>query len=356
MNQEHHGPAWLAAYGLPGTLSDPPIGPLSDAGWARLVGSAHTQQLSGHLMQAISDGALQVTPEQLEQATDVHLNVTTLTLAVEQSFVEAASALAASHVDFRVLGGPVLAHLDYADPALRPYQGVHLLVHSADIGRAATVLLANGCGLSTTGPYGASSRRPGRAIALKRTAGLRIDLDHTLAPGSIGLRVNRDQLWQHPGSALVVGGLSVTTLEPTQRFLHTCFRAVLHQSASRLVALRDVAQRLLATKPDATAVRTTAAAWRAEAAVATAITWAWRTLRVADVLALSAWAHDYRLDPREERELSAWARPGQAGPPGPWAEAMAAPRLLDKAHYLVAMARDRRFATMAGGAGTGAAS
>jgi hypothetical protein len=343
MTAGHHGPAWLAAYGLPGTLSDPPMGPLSGAGWAKLIRSAHAQQLSGHLMRAIDDGALQVTAEQQEQATDVHLSVTTETLAVEKSFVEAAGALAAAHVDVRVLRGPVLAHLDYPDPGLRPYHGVHLLVRSADISRAVAVLLANGCARSAAGPYGGSRLRLGRGVGLISPAGLRIDLDHTVAPGSLGLRVNRDQLWQHPGPPLVVGGVSVTTLDAAHRLLHVCYHAVLDQSTSRLVALRDVAQTLLGHAPDTAAVRTVAAAWRAEAATATAITWAWRALRLADVLALSAWAHDYRIDPRDERELLACAGPGGAGAPGPWAEAMAAPRLRDKAHCLVALARDRRF-------------
>ncbi len=65
---------------------------------------------------------------------------------------------------------------------------------------------------------------------------------------------------------------------------------MLGNAPPRLVPLRDIAQMLLCGSVDPDRVRTVAAAWRGEAVVKHAIMTAWATLRLTDVVALSAWA------------------------------------------------------------------
>lgn len=334
--------AGVAAHGLAGTLADMPDAPLDDNSWRRLLSGARLQRVTGLLVAAIEDGTLPATSRQVRQATELHLRAMTLALRLEAALVDLAGLLDVAQVPFRVLKGLAASHLDYPNPGLRSFHDVDLLVPPDHFDLAVQAL--ERAGLRRRFP----SPRPGfdalfaKAVTLVDPAGVEVDLHRTFALGPFGQRIATGDLWSGPGQPFVLGGVTLSALEPELRLLHAAYHAVLGDHPPRLVPLRDIAQ--LALRPAVTTSRVLAlvAAWGGEPVLARAVGLAWRTLRLADLIVLSTWAEGRRTTAREERELSWYVGDNASFAGKSYAAVRAIPRTADRLAYLRALLLPQR--------------
>jgi hypothetical protein len=298
----------IAAYGLAGTTTELPRGPLTDDGWAVLVATARAQRMSGHLAHAIARGDLAVTEEQLEQAGDSHLREMSLALLLERTLLEVVDLFENLEIPYRVLKGSAVAHLDYADPSLRSFGDIDLLVPSSHFDAAVTGLSAAGHRRRFPEPRPGFDRRFGKGTSFSDAEDTEIDLHRTFVMGPYGLSIHLDELWA-TSSTFVLAARTIHALRPEHRFLNACYHAVLGNTPPRLVPLRDIAELLLAGNVDVDEIRRLAVSWRAEAVLALAVRSAWDAFAIADATALSFWAYRYEPQRWERRALSVYQRP-----------------------------------------------
>ena len=298
----------VAAYGLPGTTTELPRGPMADDAWAALIGTARAQRMSGHLAHAIARRDLAVTETQLEEAQDSHLREMSLALLLERTLLEVVDLFEHLRIPYRVLKGSAVAHLDYADPSLRSFGDIDLLVPSSQFDSAVDGLSSAGHRRRFPQPRPGFDRRFGKGTSFSDADDTEVDLHRTFVLGPYGLSIHLEELWSS-SSTFVLAAHTIHALRPEHRLLNACYHAVLGNTPPRLVPLRDVAELLIAGDVDIDEVRRLAATWRAEAVVALAVRSAWDTFALADATALSFWAYRYEPEPWEERALSVYQRP-----------------------------------------------
>jgi hypothetical protein len=332
----------IAAHGLPGSLAELPRSPLSGHAWHELLFRARGARLSGLLTHAVTVGALPATDVQAAQVRDLNTRVMASAISLEAMLLQVAEVLDGAGIPFRVLKGPAVAHLDYPDPAVRDFGDVDLLVPPQDLDRTIAELVERGCARRFPEPRPGFDRRFTKSVSVVTPEGQEIDLHRTLAPGPFGLRIRVQELWETPTTPFMLGGRRLTALGPEERLVHACYHAVLGDVPPRLVPQRDIAQMLLYGSVDPTRVRELAGAWGGEPVIAHAVRTAWANLRLADVVALSAWAARYTPAPKEERELARATSPDRSYATQTMASVRTIPRLRDRLAYISALAFPRR--------------
>lgn len=292
----------VVAYGLAGSLTDFPGAPLGEQAWAQAVREVFLQRVPGFLLAAIADGAMPATDEQWEQAVALHTESMTIAVHLERLLLDTVELFRSADVDHRVLKGSALAHLDYPDPALRSFGDVDLMVPAESFDAAVRLVAARGCRRQYATPNRHFDHRFAKGASFITADGRDLDLHRTFVSGPFGLTVGLPDLFAR-STPFAVGGVNLLALGPEDRFLHACFHAALGDIPPRLLALRDVVQILLHTPFSVDEVRERATRWRAEPVVARAVSLAWETLRIADVVPLSVWARRYRVDREQQRSL-----------------------------------------------------
>jgi hypothetical protein len=327
----------IAAHGLRTSTLELPEG-VDDATWRALLAGARTHRLSGHLMAAISEGPLQVSQDQVDQAASQHAAAMASSLWLEQLLLEVVERFDAEGVDHRVLKGCAVAHLDYPDPAVRSFGDVDLLVRSEHIDEAVRILTTAGYRRGFPEPRPGFDRRFTKGAAFVSPAGLELDLHRTLALGPFGLMIDLDDLWTPP-APYELGGRALRAMARPQRLLHACYHAALGNPTPRLVALRDVAQMLEDTSDaDVELVLQVADRWGGTIVLTRALSLAATVLGLAE----PAWTPRLaRLGPptrRHQRALATYVDPALGSTSRSIAALRAIPGLGPKASYLRALA------------------
>lgn len=339
----------VAGHLLPGSSGPWPAGPLGDGEWAALLAAAAAHRVTGLLAAAVRDGALPATPAQAERAVSLHRAGQLRVLGLEQQLVAVTDLLDRHGLGARVLKGPAVAHLDYADPALRSYVDLDVLVRSAEIDAVVAVLTGAGFRRTLPEPRPGFDRRFDKGLTMVPPAGYELDLHRTFVLGPWGRLVDLDALWRS-GQDVVVAGTSLRALDRPHRFLHACYHAALGDWPLRLGSLRDVAELLRALEGpdgagDAARVRDAAARWGVEAVVAAAVADTHRLLG-GTTGALTAWAGGYVPGRREESWLALHTRRDKTFAAQALATVAVLPGWRDRAAYLYALALpDRRYTT-----------
>jgi len=300
----------VAAHGLPGSLALFPRQPLDQHAWHELLFRAREQRITPLLAQAVTTGYIPATDPQVTEVLHLDTQALVSVLTLEATLLRVAESLERAGVPFRVLKGPAVAHLDYPDPAFRDFGDIDLLIHPNDFDRSIAVLSGQGYSRRFPEPRTGFDHRFTKSVSVSNPIGQEVDVHRTIAPGAFGLRVQVEMLWTAPPAQFALGGRSFGALGSAERFIHACYHGVLGNAPPRLVPQRDIAQMLLHGSVDPDRVLSLAAAWRGEPVVARAITAAWSTLRLTDVVSLSAWATRYTLGAREKRELARATSPG----------------------------------------------
>lgn len=331
----------VAGHGLPGVRSTLPEEPLEPPVWAHLMQFARHQRMTGLLVSAILDQALPATAEQAEEAQRAHRAFMVTALTLEATLVKTAALLDEAGIEYRVLKGTGVAHLDYPYPWLRSFGDIDLLVRSSQYDHAVEALVAAGHRRNFPEPRPGFDRRFGKGSCLIGPGGHEIDLHRTLAMGPYGLRVHLDDLWRR-SSTFELAGRLFQALGPEERFLHGCFHAVLGNSPPRLVPLRDVAQMQLTRPLDIDLIHFLSSSWGADAVVARAVRLAADALGLESDTPLTRWALEFTPDRRDRQSLAVYSRAAQSYAAKSFAAVRAISGIRDKAAFVFSLAFPNR--------------
>lgn len=295
----------VAAHGLAGSMLDLPDEQLDTTAFTALISQVRAQRLTGLLWHAIAGGALPVTLDQAAQAESLHLQALSAALVLERLLIETVELLEARGLVVRVLKGSAVAHLDYPDSGMRTFADIDLLVAGEAFDESVACLTAQGHTRIHPEPRPGFDRRFSKGTSFRTADGLEIDLHRTFVMGPFGVRLDLPRLWE-THAVFALGGRSLQALSREERFLHACYHAALGGERPRLSPLRDLAQIALTHPLDLGRLHTLIGRSGGEAVVSRAVRYAWSELDIADVLAISAWARAYRIDPREAADLAAY--------------------------------------------------
>lgn len=332
----------VAAHGLAGSTLHLPDRALSEDAWQALLDRVRAERLAGHLVAAITEGGLPVTADQRAEAADVHAVELGHALRLERRSLEVGDAFETAGIDYRVLKGAAFAHTLYAEPSLRLFGDLDLLVRSEQFDDAAAVLLALGCRRYQPPISDDFDTRFGKGTTFAGSDGVEVDLHRTFSLGFFGLSIDLPALFEDPVHYRV-GGRTLPTLARETGFLHACYHAATGH-VQRLVPLRDIAEFLLTGDLDQVHVLDQARAWRGEAVVARAVRWTWEAFQLADIVPVSVWARRYDLESWERRALSGHMNPDRSEAVRALTALRAIPGVAAKLAYLRALLLpDQRF-------------
>lgn len=326
----------VAAHGLPSIPGRMPHGPLSDDEWRTMLVDARRHRLTGLVTAAVTDGLLPATAEQRRLATQVHASLMAWALRLEFDLLQVVDLLDPAGVDLRVIKGPAVAHLDYPDPALRPYGDIDILVRASDIDTTVDVLTTAGFRREQPEPRPNFDRRFSKGATFRSPRQFDVDVHRTFVDGSWGLLTILEDVWQEHDK-LALAGRTVKALIGPVRFMNACYHAALGNWPPRLASLRDVAQMALDPGFDEYACRRLARRWQAEAVVAAAVGDSWELLGIGMRTSISEWATDFRPSGREASRLGVHRHDDKNFSARAMSSVRAIPSLRGKAAFLRAL-------------------
>lgn len=272
--------------------------------WPTLRAEVVAGRITGHLVAAVIDDAVALDEAAWQEALAAHRDAMGVALHLERLLGRVVATCRAHDLDPIVLKGPAVAALDYPRPELRDFGDIDLLVPSERMSEIAARFVADGCVRTQPELREGIDDRYGKGITLRTPEGWEIDWHRTLAPGPIGLVLERQGLMGHT-TTFELGGRTLRAYDRTHRFLHACIHVVLGNDHPRLSALRDVAQIGLELDPDAVVQR--AAELHLAAVVQRAVLLSHDRVAQPDH-DLVAWAGRYRPGEREEKLLATYAQ------------------------------------------------
>lgn len=336
---EGYPPALLAVagFGLAQASRPAPPGPLCASSWDAVLAEARKHRLTGQLAAATASGALPATQAQCQEAAATHRRIQIRVLALEHELTRVVGLLETEGLGYRVLKGSAVAHLDYADPALRSFIDLDVLVRAEDIERTVATMGRAGFRRTLAEPRPGFDRRFDKGMTLRGSADYEIDLHRTFVLGPWGALMDPRDLWDDRED-FSIGGCPIPALSAPYRFVHACYHAALGDWPLRLGSLRDVAEMLPRAEGDADVVRRIAARWNGEAVVATAVAQTRRLFALDRDSGLSRWAEEYVPSRREQGWLALYNNPDKTFAAQALATLTVLPRWRDKASYVRALA------------------
>jgi hypothetical protein len=231
----------------------------------------------------------------------------------------------------------------YADPGLRPFGDLDLLVATPDYERACAILADLGCERLRPEPRAHWEVRFGKASVHRHPDDeVEIDLHRTLVLGPFGLWLDPEELLHH-AVPFELGGRKLLRLDDTGMFVSVALHAALGFDPPRLTPLRDVIQLASSEDLDVDRLHRWQRRWHLTAVVAEALKVATRTLgvdlpaQVQGLMSASAPARETQL--LLEYQGTRRSRGGMA-----IATLSAIPRVRDKAAYAMSLVfPDREF-------------
>lgn len=211
-----------------------------------LLARVSEQRLTGLAIAAHHAGDLQLSSDSVDELFARHEGQLATDLRLERVLVETAAMFDRAGIAYRALKGPLLAHTDYEDPALRSFGDVDVLVRADDFGAAILTLELSAFERGFMEPRHGFDARFSKGACLLRADGIEVDLHRTLAPGAFGVMLARVGLLEHPPRRFWLGAHEIDGLDRELAFVHACFHAALGNHPPRLSPLRDIVQILRA--------------------------------------------------------------------------------------------------------------
>ena len=265
---------------------------------ASLVARATSERLLGPVLGAVADGAIELPDEQLNQAVASHQGSMLWCLQLEVRLLEVAAWFRdAGGVEFLVVKGPAVAHLDEIDPSLRSFADIDLLIHERDMDRAIATLVEHGAARRIPQQRPGFDRRFTKGVGLCCDDGVEIDVHRTLCVGALGFRIPLEELFAQPDH-FEIGGVRFAAPRLEHRALHAAYHAVVGSPAPALRTLRDLAGYLTRPELPPEVLVPEARRWGGETVLAEAVRATFDTLSF-DAPAWRAWLGGFTPDPRD---------------------------------------------------------
>lgn len=307
---------WLAARDLPDHASRqaPEVDP---AGVDELIAAAEAERLLGPLLDAANAGEIEMPERSLERLDDRHAAAMAWCVLIEARLLEVRSWFdAAGGVEHRVVKGAAVAHLDEADPTIRSFADLDLLVAAEHLDRAVAVLEQRGAVRPWPQRRPEFDRRFAKSVTLTCSDGIEIDVHRALCDGVHGVRISLDDLFERTDD-FDLGGERVPSLTAPHRMLHAAYHAVLGSPTPRLMSLRDLARYMARDDLSPEVVVPIARRWRGEAVLAAAVDVTVATLDAGDRTggaraAWTAWSAHIEVPPTETGIIATQQREGSS--------------------------------------------
>lgn len=286
----------VASWQLPGGASIDPVA--DDLQAERLVGLATTARLLGPLLVAVDVGALELRDEFVEAIVAGHEGSMLWCMHLEVRLLEVMDWFdQAGGIEFLVVKGPAVAHLDEIDPILRSFADLDLLVRADDMDRALVALEGHGAVRRVPQRRPGFDRRFIKSVGLMCPDEVELDVHRTLSVGAHGLRIPLDDLFATPDH-FALGGRLVAAPKRTHRALHAAYHAVIGTPHPALRTLRDLASHLCDPDLPPDVLAAEARRWGGEAVLAEAVQATFDSLCF-DAPRWRAWLDTVVVDPRE---------------------------------------------------------
>jgi len=286
----------VAAHGLRGgSLQAWPSAALDETAWQTFVGLVSMHRMWSLLADATVAGAFPANEVQREEILKQDTAAVLTCLYLDRALVETHHALTKRGIDARVYKGVSSALAFYAEPGMRTYSDIDLIVRADQLDDLVEVL----------GAAGATRLGPNRWSAFQLIGGWEIDPQESLRDGPFGASIPVQELFETTPT-LQVAETEIPTLTDAALILAACYHAILPGDLRRLVPLRDVAEMLLSDRFDADTVLEHADRWQGSIVVATAVRAAADMFEMAPTTPLLSWATAYKPSAREQRWLGAY--------------------------------------------------
>ncbi|HEV7524749.1 MAG TPA: nucleotidyltransferase family protein [Acidimicrobiia bacterium] len=306
-----------------------------------LVEAIGRERLTGLALAAVERGDLHLSTAGHDELWIRHEDQLMLDLRLERLLVEAATLLERADIPYRALKGPVLAHTVYADPSLRSFGDIDLLVADDTFDRAIAALRALDFERRFIEPRRGFDARFSKGACLERADDLELDLHRTLAPGAFGLRLGNTELFRRSPRCFDLAGKTITGIDPELAFVHACFHAALGDFPPRLVPLRDVVE-LHAAGFDTSVVTDVITSVRCESVLQRAVHLVEAELGIHLDGELVDWLRAYRSTRFDRWALRGYDREDRSYATQVAASLCALPSVRDRAAYVAALAFPRR--------------
>lgn len=239
--------------------------------WRAVLPAIKVHRLTGIAVAAYEAGRLDLRPAEVDDLIGCHRAVMVNTLRIEQRLLHLYDEFTSTGIRIVVLKGPAIAHTVYADPGMRPFGDLDLLVSTKDWEGACRILVANGFTRDLPEPRPGFDVRFGKAATHSDASGLQVDLHRTLVVGPFGLWLDPEELMEN-ADTLFLGGRAIARLDATGLLLNAALHAGLGSSAPLLLPLRDVVQTARDPAVDWDGLASWATRWRLSAPLRLAFT------------------------------------------------------------------------------------
>lgn len=278
---------------------------VTDASLDRVLAVARQDRLGPMLAGAARDGVLIVDQPALDRILDLEVEQLVGAVAVETVLLDVADVFDRGGVRWRLSKGSAFAHLDYPDPALRPFGDIDVIVHPDSWEPALDAAVAAGWQRDRAQLAPGFDAAYGKGATLRNDTGFELDLHRRLAIGRYGLRLDTTVFFDDVQPLRVAGRWLPAPSGPL-RLMHACFHAVLG-GFQVFRAVRDVAQMLLVSPVDWRHTVDVAEAYGVDVVVASAVMNAWTRLELDVDHPCHDWAQRCDLGRWDRRMLGVFA-------------------------------------------------
>ena len=263
-----------------------------------LVASATSERLLGPLLLVVDGGDLDLPPDLVEAAVRGHEESMLWCLHLEQRLLEVMDWFdVAGGIEYLVVKGPAVAHLDEEDPSLRSFADLDLLVAADDMDRALAALIHHGSVRRIPERRPGFDRRFVKSIGLTSPDGVELDVHRSLCSGAHGFRIPLAELFAN-AEGFALGGRSVAVPCRSHRALHAAYHAVVGTPYPSLRTLRDLAGYLVHPDLPLEELVGLADRWRATTVLAEAVRATFDRLSF-EAPAWRSWLDSLPADPKE---------------------------------------------------------